>query len=122
MKEKLRKHVIFSGGRIIDAIEAIRETRTRCVVVLEDSKVVGVISEGDIMRALLAGSDVHSSIEGWISRDFKFLSAPRPDKALELMHKYGITMVPVLDASFGLQDVLTVVDILGLAKIQGPVK
>lgn len=112
MDERLLTNVISLETRLIDAIQAIKENHNRCVIVQSGEKVIGVVSEGDVMRALLRGADVHTPIEDWVSHDFKFLSIVDYQKALDLMRKHGITMVPVLDENFALLDVITLVDIL----------
>lgn len=112
MEERLSANLIPQELRLIDAIQAIKENRNRCVIVYSGEKVVGVISEGDVMRALLQGADIHSPLEDWLSHDFKFLPAADYQEALELMRKYGITMIPVLDENFVPRDVITLVDIL----------
>ena len=54
-------------------------------LVLGQEKVIGVISEGDILSALLANTDIHAPLEGWVSHDFKFLSSQDYKQALNLM-------------------------------------
>ena len=110
--QRLASIVIPLSARIIDAAQAIRQNHHRCVIAVSDGKVVGVLSEGDIMRALLHGSDVHGPIADWVSHGFKFLRSPDRQAAFALMRKHGITLVPVLDAAFRLTDVITLIDIL----------
>jgi len=112
MNERLTSSVIPQEARLIDAIQIIKENHNRCVIVQSGDKVVGVLSEGDVMRALLRGADIHSPLEDWVSRDFKFLARLDYREALNLMRKYGITMIPVLDQNFGLLDIVTLVDVL----------
>lgn len=112
MEERLKAHVIPQESRLIDAIQAIKESRNRCIIVHSGGKVVGVLSEGDVMRALLHGADIHSPVGDWLSHNFKFLPDLDYRDALELMRMYGITLVPVLDDGFSLQDIVTLSDIL----------
>ena len=111
-ESRLASIVIPLSARIIDAAQAIRENRHRCVIAVADGKAVGVLSEGDIMRALLHGTDVHCPIEDWISHGFKFLRTADKAAAFALMRKHGITLVPVLDEDFHLIDVFTLMDVL----------
>lgn len=109
---RLSQVAIPLSARIIDAALAIRRNRHRCVIAVSDDVAVGVLSEGDIMRALLNGVDVHAPIEGWISRSFKFLRTKDKAAAFALMRKHGITLVPVLDEGFHLVDAITLIDML----------
>jgi len=112
MDPRQSTNLIPLEGRLIDAIEAIEQNKNRCVVVQSHNTVVGVLSEGDIMRALLHGADIHSPIEDWISHDFKFLSDVNYFDSLKLMIRYGITMIPIIDSNFHLQEVITISDVL----------
>ncbi|EKV26056.1 hypothetical protein C882_3343 [Caenispirillum salinarum AK4] len=112
MEDRLAALVIPLSARIIDAAQAIRENKNRCVVAVADGKVVGVLSEGDIMKALLHGSDVHGPIADWVSHGFKFLREHDRRAAFDLMRKHGITLVPVVDEEFRLTDVVTLFEVL----------
>ena len=112
MDKKSLVNSIQVEERLIDAIQAIKENQNRCIIVKSKEKVVGVISEGDILRALLQGVDIHSPMQNWISHDFKFLSSLDYQQALDLMSKHGISMIPILDKNFLLLDVITLVDLL----------
>lgn len=112
MKSKFYNLIIQCDARLIDAIELIKDNRTRCVIVCMKEKVIGVISEGDILRALLANTDIHAPLEGWVSHDFKFLSTQDYQQALNLMIEYAITIIPILNNNFELVDVISSKDIL----------
>ncbi|MDA9508842.1 hypothetical protein XI09_30230 [Bradyrhizobium sp. CCBAU 11386] len=100
------------SARIIDAAQAIRQSRHRCVIAMADDRVVGVLSEGDILRALLHGSDVHGPIADWVSHGFKFLRSSDWKAALALMQKHGITLVPIVDNNFRPTGIITLMDVL----------
>ena len=118
MDKKLFTNFIQDDERLIDAIQAIKENQSRCIIVKSNEKVVGVISEGDIMRALLQGVDIHSPVQNWISHDFKFLHSLDYQQALDLMSKHGISMIPILDNKFMLLDVITLVELLRLVVLK----
>jgi CBS domain-containing protein len=117
MNERLASVLLPESARLIDAVQVIRRNRSRCAVVVSGERVIGVISEGDILRALLNDADVHAPITEWINHGFKFLAEPRPAAALELMRKYGITLVPVLDADFRLTEFITLGDMLAQVQL-----
>ncbi len=109
--------IVEASARLIDAIDVIKRNRSRCAVVVEQDKVVGVISEGDVLRALLRDADVHAPIADWLNHGFKFLASFDHAAALELMRIHGISMVPIIDNSFRLQGVITTGDILRRVKL-----
>ena len=97
---------------MMEAISSILLTDCRCVVVMsEEDRVVGVFSEGDVLRAILNGSDVHTPLKKLIHPDFKFLRENDRDKALGLI-KSGFTLIPVVDENFKLESVITFKDAL----------
>jgi CBS domain-containing protein len=94
-----------------DAITLIQKNNSRCVVVVGVSqKVVGVFSEGDVLRAVLAGTDVHTPLRALIKPSFRYLHR-RDVTAARRLFMDGITLVPVLNDDFRLQDVLTLRDV-----------
>ena len=94
-----------------DAIALIQKNNSRCVVVLGvERKVVGVFSEGDVLRAILNGVDVHAPLKTLIRPSFRFLRSRDLAEARRLFFG-GITLVPVIDAEFRLTDVLTLRDV-----------
>ena len=117
MATDLRYFTVDARGRLLDAAEAIARNRSRCVIVVAEGKVTGVISEGDLVRALLSGSDIHAPLAPFVQIGFKFLETRVLDRALELMRQHGISLVPVVNEAFGLSDVITLADVLARVTI-----
>jgi CBS domain-containing protein len=119
MEARLAKFVIPLGSTLLEAIEAIKHNRSRCVVVTRADTVVGVLSEGDIMSALLHDADVHAPIDNFIHYDFKHLPKRDLAKALDLMRRFGVTLIPIIDSRLGLVDAISTADVLGAATVGG---
>ena len=95
-----------------DAITVIQRNESRCAVVRGHAgKVVGVFSEGDVLRALLRGTDIHAPLRNLLRPSFVYLRERNLDEARGHFRR-GISLLPVLDSEFNLRDVLTVQDIL----------
>jgi CBS domain-containing protein len=112
MNVNLTKYVLSLDGTLLDAIEAIKNNRSRCVMLMSGDRVAGVLSEGDIMSALLQNADIHAPIGEYVRHNFKFLSERDLGKALKLMRDFGLTLVPVVDHELHLLDVITLNDLL----------
>ena len=108
----LRDFVIQRRATLIEAINVINRNRSRTAIVLDGEKVIGTISEGDIMRALLGGADVHARLADFVQVGFRYLNEKNYDKALALMHPSGIMLIPVVDKEFHLKDVITLGEVL----------
>ncbi|MBT3627645.1 MAG: CBS domain-containing protein [Rhodospirillaceae bacterium] len=113
-------YIVAQNATLLDAAEVIEHTHSRSAVVVEGEKVVGVISEGDILRALLRGVGVHAPLADFVNHSFKHLNAPDPVRALELFKHFGIAMVPVLDKEFRLIGVVTLHETLNAMELAPP--
>lgn len=103
---------ITRRATLLDAVARIERNHSRAVIVTEGEKVIGVVGEGDILRALLNGVDIHAQLDDFVQHNFKYLHAPDPEECIELFKRHGITMVPVVDREFRLTGVLTLGQVL----------
>ena len=109
-----------SIGTLLDAAQAINANKSRSVVVIEENKVIGLISEGDLVRALLHGMDIHTPVTQFAHYGFAFLHQRNLVEALEIFKKLGFSLIPVLSKKMELQDVITTMDILKHMQIDNP--
>lgn len=108
----INKFCVRDDASMIDAITSIQVNECRCVIVLgEEERVVGVFSEGDVLRAVLKGIDVHTPLKKLVHPNFKYLHKYNEGEALKII-KSGITLLPVLDENFKLERVVTFKDLL----------
>ncbi len=108
----LNYFTIPGSATLLDAIELIARNKARCVVVLEQDKVAGVLSEGDILRALLRGTGTHAVISQVLRPSFVYLQTVDLHKAFELFQRFLFTLIPVVDEGLRLRDVITLRDVL----------
>jgi CBS domain-containing protein len=113
MMRSLEEYCVHESTTMMDAIGVIQNNNSRCVVVLnEKHKVIGMFSEGDVLRAILAGTDVYTPIYNLIKPSFHSLMSRDFDSARELIVA-GLTLIPVLNADHQLKSVITIKDIFG---------
>jgi CBS domain-containing protein len=111
----LKNFSIRDSATMEDAIAMIQKNNSRCVIVVGVAqKVVGVFSEGDVLRAILAGTDVHTPLRSLIKPSFRYLHHADIPAARKLFLD-GITLVPLLDADFRLTGILTLKDVFPAA-------
>lgn len=96
-----------ASATILDTARAIQQNNLRCVFLTVDEKVVGVCSQGDIMKSLLRGGNVHTPVEKIMITNFRYLRARDWATARQWIRELGITVVPILDEEFRLVDVVT---------------
>lgn len=112
MVDNLEKYLIDSRCTLIDAAKLMNINKSRCVIVHSSNKVFGIISEGDLIRALLRGADVHSIIEPYVNYGISYLLSRDIKQALTLFRNKGISLIPVLNDSMNLEGVITLSDVL----------
>ena len=84
---------------IRDAMQAIQVGSANAAVGVDEKGVlVGVVTDGDIRRALLAGSALHDPVDPLVRSD-PVTASPSESRStvLDLMQSRGISQVPVVD-------------------------
>jgi CBS domain-containing protein len=113
MVNELDKYCVRDSATMLDAIASIQSNNSRCVVVLNDhSTVIGMFSEGDVLRAVLAGVDVHTPVRSLVKPSFRHLRSRDLDAARKFIVG-GLTLIPVITDDHHLQSVITIKDIFG---------
>jgi CBS domain-containing protein len=108
---ELDKYTISEFELIEQAIEIIELNSSRCVIVVNSAKkVLGILSEGDILRAILKGTNVKSPVKNIMNPSFKFLLEKEDKVKIFSLFKKGITLIPVLNQQNELIGVLNVLD------------
>lgn len=108
----MQKYCIYKSYTIKETIDKIDESHDRVVLVLNDEeKIIGVVSQGDIIRALSSGKNLYSRVEGIIRPGFLYLNIRDMKQAYQMFKKKKITLIPIVDKEFNLIDVITLKDI-----------
>lgn len=108
---QLDKYTISEHELIEQAIEMIDFNSSRCVVVVNSTKkVLGILSEGDILRAILKGTSVKSPVKNIMNPSFKSLLDKEDKIKMASFFKKGITLIPVINQQNELIEVLNVLD------------
>lgn len=113
----LNKYKISDNNLIEQAIEMIELNKTRCVIVHNAAdKVIGIVSEGDILRAILKGISIKSPVKQIMNMNFVYLTEKNDEKILSLF-KSGITLIPLLNQDLQLIEVVELVKYFNENKI-----
>jgi dTDP-glucose pyrophosphorylase len=97
--DALARCLVPDGGTIRDAMLALDRGAGRiALAVAADGTVTGVVTDGDIRRALLGGADLGGALGPILTRSFLAV-APGESRAavLELMRARRISAIPVVD-------------------------
>lgn len=108
----MERYCINQSYTIKETIESIERLKDRVVIVVDNNdKVIGIISQGDVIRALLAGKNLYTQVQSIVRPNFFYLNSRDLKKAYELFKKYQITLLPVVDENFQLLEVISMKDI-----------
>jgi len=91
---------IDDGCSLKDALRLLDQTSEKVLLIVADEKkLMGTISDGDIRRALLAGKDLSSTVDGVYNKKPISMSVDEYtfDSAKQLLLKNRITLLPILE-------------------------
>ena len=110
--KRFANYIIPENSTLIRACEAISKNKSRCVLIEKNNKIIGLLSEGDIIRSFLTGAGINNRIKEYINLGFIFLNKKDLKKARTIFKKKQITLIPILNEKMKLKDLITFNDIL----------
>lgn len=112
-----KEYCVSPDASILEAMRVIDSTAIATTIVCHDMKVLGILTDGDIRRALLKGAGLHDSIDPFYSKNFVKVS-PEDKRAdvLDLMQARVIEQIPVVNTEGSLVGIHTLHGLLGNRK------
>lgn len=108
----INKYCVDESYTIKEVLEQFEKQNDRVAIVLNNAqKVVGVISQGDILRALSGGADIYTPINKIFRSEFLHQYSKNMKDAYAVFKSKKITLLPVINAENELIDVITLDDI-----------
>ncbi|MBN2703870.1 MAG: nucleotidyltransferase family protein [Pontiellaceae bacterium] len=114
----LNAYCISLNGTLLDALKVIdRNAEGFAVVLDENQRVFGTLTDGDVRRALLDGKSLQDPLKEFVCLNFSFVS-PEDGRAfvLDLMQARRLRQIPILDSSRSLVGIHFLNHILGHVK------
>jgi perosamine synthetase len=88
---------IESTCTLIDALTAIDRGGIGICFIANDSKIVGILTDGDVRRALIGGANTESAVSEFMKKDF--IKLPPHSAILEIQEKLNLVKyIPIVDA------------------------
>ncbi len=85
-------------SKIIDAIKYIESGKKTIAPVVDNNKLIGTISDGDIRRAILNGSSLEDQINGVFNKDPIYATLETNDEAIRrLLDMHSVEAIPIVD-------------------------
>jgi dTDP-glucose pyrophosphorylase len=116
--ERFKRLLTFDGAKIRDAMQAIESGAAEITLVVDDvGRLIGVLSDGDIRRALLLGASLDSNISQYVSHNIRVVrEGTGRAEVLDMMRAYCIQQIPIVDESNKLVGLHLLQEILGAAE------
>ena len=94
---EFQKLIITEDSSIIQAMEQLDLVAKKILFILEDGRLKATLTDGDVRRWILSGGDLSESISKVANYRPFYLKKEDQHKANELMKKYGIEAMPIVD-------------------------
>lgn len=118
MDFSLEKYCLNKHSSIKEALQVIDKNVTGAAVVLNDNvEIYGIVTDGDIRRALLKGLNLNDEVQEICNTNYKFLeSCVSKKKAKEFMLQHKIRQIPIINEEKKLIDIYILDDLLSYDK------
>ena len=95
----MKKNTISPFATLVDAVSTIESTTTRLAVVVDkDRKVIGTLTDGDIRRSILNGSDLNTKVTESMNKNPIIALINESDSALKkMLIKHQIRSIPLVN-------------------------
>lgn len=92
-----RDFIVGTGVTVADAMKQLETSGQKIIFIESDDKLVGVLTDGDVRRYLLAGSDLDANVMQAASRDPVTVQGFHEQTARKLVRDKELSCVPMTD-------------------------
>lgn len=108
MKASLKKYLIGPSSTILEAFKGIDENKKGFLLVVENEKLLGTLTDGDIRRAFIEGKNITDSISDVYIRRCKTVSVEDGlGIAMESFKSGAVKFLPIVNENGDLVNVIT---------------
>jgi len=108
MKDSLKKYLIKPSSTILEAFKGIDENKKGFLLVVEDEKLLGTLTDGDIRRAFIEGKNISDTIDNVYIKKCKTVSVEDGiGIAIELFKNGAVKFLPIVNKAGNLLNVIT---------------
>lgn len=100
------KYTVSLNSTIEEAWSVIEENRHRSVIVVDNEKVVGTLSDGDIRKAMLKKRLFATPVHLVMNVNFTYVKKDEIDTCERLFRQKDIFLIPVVDDEMKLLDII----------------
>ena len=93
----IRQLIISEDATILDAMKQLEQEAKKILFILRNGKLAASITDGDIRRWILSGGALDESVDKVGNFNPLYLHLNEINLAENLMHKYSIEAVPIIN-------------------------
>ncbi|MDD7794614.1 nucleotidyltransferase family protein [Clostridium sp. 'White wine YQ'] len=117
----LQEFLVEKGSTIKNAMKQIDKNAKGLVFVVEDNKLLGTLTDGDIRRWILKDKSVEDNVEKAMNKKPKYILNDKMYKAKEMLKKLNIEALPIIDQDKNVLEIIFDDDKVYNSKINIPV-
>ncbi len=121
IEEIMNKEVATAkpDDRLVDAAKTMLERKIGCVVVVEREKVVGIVTESDLIRCAASGLDPNRELVRDVMKSPAVTCTPEApvEEAYAHMRKNNIRHLPIVGEDGALVGIVTMKDLISFGKL-----
>jgi len=103
--EKLN-YIASPDDTIEEAWTRIESNRHRSLIIVENKKVVGTLSDGDLRKAMLAKRLLSTPVQEVMNMNFTSIGEDKKKIAKRILQEKDVFLLPVVDDEFNLIDII----------------
>lgn len=106
MIEKIKERILFPSASLLDAMKQMDEAKVKALLVFENEHFEGIITIGDIQRAIINNIDLTEPVSRILNRNKIYgYQTESEDSIKEKMRQMRAEVMPIIDESGDLVDV-----------------
>ena len=109
--------LISKNETIKEALKKIDQSGKKIVFAVDDTRLCGALSDGDVRRYLLAGGKLEGLVAEAVNPTPKFLFDTQRSGAVDFMMSNKIDAVPVVDDNLNVQDVVCLNEAVAISAV-----
>lgn len=99
------EYIINKDNTIYEALVKIEKNKHRSLIVVDDNnKVVGTLSDGDIRKGLINHILLEAPVNKVMNLNFKMVFQDQLEEISKIFQTYNIFILPVVDSDMNLVD------------------
>lgn len=106
MDDKIARLCIPPSYTVLEAIKVLDDTHERIILIVEEDKLLGVLTDSDIRKWILKSRDMTEKVTAVMTTQPVCVTKNKVCEAADMMERRGIDAIPVIDENGRLQDLL----------------